>query len=200
MRRGVISLSQGRRLGFGIMKRNSQCVVATKDDLKAPVEIGDTIISLNGITLSQVHGGLDAWVTLFSAFAHDARTIVVHRAPKKKQPSFDSRETKKKVKKGRETKKAKKDEITSGNDEYIDLLNTLIDQSEIVASLRSENKAKNKQIFELESAVRGSVEQLPIVLTGDGESEQSAKRPRNERPATKSNLSIIHEQNQKMIK
>ena len=83
MRRGVISLSQGRRLGFGIMKRNSQCVVATKDDLKAPVEIGDTIISLNGITLSQVHGGLDAWVTLFSAFAHDARTIVVHRAPKK---------------------------------------------------------------------------------------------------------------------
>ena len=153
MRRGVISLSQGRRLGFGIMKRNSQCVVATKDDLKAPVEIGDTIISLNGITLSQVHGGLDAWVTLFSAFAHNTRTIVVQRASRKKQPCFDSRETKKKGK-GRETKKAKKDEITSGNDEYIDLLNTIIDQSEVVASLRSENKAKNKQIFELESAVR----------------------------------------------
>ena len=76
-------------------------------------------------------------------------------------------------------------------------MNTIIDQSEVVASLRSENKAKNKQIFELESAVRGSVEQLPIVLTGDGESKPTAKRPRN---GIKSNLSIIHEQNQKMIK
>ena len=66
--------------------------------------------------------------------------------------------------------------------------------------MRSENKAKNKQILALESAIRGSVEQLPIDLTGDGESKPTAKRPRNGMTNIKSNLSIIHEHNQKIIK
>ena len=44
------------------------------------------------------------------------------------------------------------------------------------------------------------MEQLPIVLTGDGESKPTAKRPRNGMTNIKSNLSIIHEQNQKIIK
>eukprot|EP00956_Cyclotella_meneghiniana_P007848 scaffold10456_cov45-Cyclotella_meneghiniana.AAC.7 len=98
-----------------------------------------------------------------------------------------------------EISKSYKNEIDEKNNEIKSL------KSEKIASLQSEIEKKNKQIISLKSAIRGSMEQLnmilePIDLTGDGESEPPAKRPRNGMPATKSKLSIMHEQNQKMIK
>jgi hypothetical protein len=54
------------------------CVVVSKTEhITTPLEVQDIVVSLNGITLSEVTGGLDAWVTLFGAFAH--RTVVVIR-------------------------------------------------------------------------------------------------------------------------
>eukprot|EP00956_Cyclotella_meneghiniana_P015576 scaffold23941_cov42-Cyclotella_meneghiniana.AAC.5 len=98
-----------------------------------------------------------------------------------------------------EISKSYNNEIDKKNKEIASL------KSERIASLQSEIEIKNKQIISLKSAIRGAMEQLnmilePIDLTGDGKSEPPAKRPRNGMPATKSNLSIMHEQNQKMIK
>ena len=53
------------------------CVVSSKSDPSSPLEVNDVILSLNGITLSDVTGGVGAWVTLFGAFA--ARNVVVLR-------------------------------------------------------------------------------------------------------------------------
>ena len=86
-------------LGVIIKDVDSQCVVCSKSNSKAPLEIGDTIVSLNGITLSEVEGGLDAWKTLFSTFAHGTRTVVVQRparAVPQKQSSFGSVQEEKK--------------------------------------------------------------------------------------------------------
>jgi hypothetical protein len=53
------------------------CVVSSKSDPTSPLEVNDIIMSLNGITLSDVTGGVGAWVTLFGAFT--VRNVVVLR-------------------------------------------------------------------------------------------------------------------------
>ena len=55
------------------------CVVTSKTDPNSLFEANDVILSLNGITLSTVTGGVRAWVTLFNAFSE--RKVVVLRRP-----------------------------------------------------------------------------------------------------------------------
>lgn len=74
-----------------------------------------------------------------------------------------------------------------------------------IDSLNSEVEKKNKEIASLKSAIRGSMEQFnmipnPVNLTNDEESELPAtKRPRTETSAM-SNLAILHQQNQKLVR
>jgi hypothetical protein len=44
--------------------------------------VGDTILSLNEIVLSEIDGGVEAWKTLFSTFATVKRRLVVERGPR----------------------------------------------------------------------------------------------------------------------
>ena len=53
------------------------CVVSSKSDPTSPLEVNDVILSLNGIALGEVTGGVGAWVTLFGAFV--VRNVVVLR-------------------------------------------------------------------------------------------------------------------------
>ena len=53
------------------------CVVSSKSDPTSPLEVNDVILSLSGITLGDVTGGVGAWVILFGAFA--VRNVVVLR-------------------------------------------------------------------------------------------------------------------------
>jgi len=55
------------------------CVVKSKTDPNSLFEANDVILSLNGITMSTVTGGVGAWVTLFNAFSE--RKVVVLRRP-----------------------------------------------------------------------------------------------------------------------
>ena len=48
-----------------------------KSDPTSPLEVNDVILSLSGITLGDVTGGVGAWVILFGAFA--VRNVVVLR-------------------------------------------------------------------------------------------------------------------------
>ena len=53
------------------------CVVSSKSDPTSPLEVNSVILFLNGITLSDVTGGVSSWMTLFGAFA--VRNVVVLR-------------------------------------------------------------------------------------------------------------------------
>ena len=53
------------------------CVVSSKSDPTSPLEVNDVILSLSGITLGDVTGGVGAWVILFGAFT--VRNVVVLR-------------------------------------------------------------------------------------------------------------------------
>ena len=44
------------------------------------MQVGDTILTLNGTKLVDCNGGINAWVTLFSAFGSGERELVVHRS------------------------------------------------------------------------------------------------------------------------
>mmetsp|Transcript_32798 Transcript_32798/g.68981 ORF Transcript_32798/g.68981 Transcript_32798/m.68981 type:complete len:1630 (-) Transcript_32798:512-5401(-) len=57
------------------------CTVSSKSNPKSPLEVGDVIISLNGIPLKSVEGGVAAWVKLFVAFGTSVRNLVVQRRP-----------------------------------------------------------------------------------------------------------------------
>eukprot|EP00804_Cyclotella_cryptica_P027266 CCRYP_014371-RB/>CCRYP_014371-RB protein AED:0.04 eAED:0.04 QI:131/1/1/1/1/1/6/716/1063 len=97
-------------LGFTFLPAQSGdavvCKVATKTNVKSPLEIDDTILSLDGITLSQVEGGMETWKTLFSTLSYRDRSLVVTRLPRanaaatagsyKQQPSFGSIQEEKK--------------------------------------------------------------------------------------------------------
>jgi hypothetical protein len=48
-----------------------------KSDPTSPLEVNSVILFLNGITLSDVTGGVSSWMTLFGAFA--VRNVVVLR-------------------------------------------------------------------------------------------------------------------------
>lgn len=67
-------------LGVGI-KGNSEglCYVNTKSNQTSPLNIGDVVVSLNGIKFAQVQGGVEAWKNIFLAFASQPRNVVVNR-------------------------------------------------------------------------------------------------------------------------
>ena len=67
-------------LGIGIkLGSDGNCVVSSALS-SSPLQVDDTIVSLNGINLKTVDGGVEAWVTLFSAFSLVERNLVVQRA------------------------------------------------------------------------------------------------------------------------
>lgn len=69
-------------LGVGVQVRGDggMCTVATKSSsATTPLEVGDVIVSMNGIELKNVEGKLASWVTLFGAFANGTRNLIVHR-------------------------------------------------------------------------------------------------------------------------
>ncbi|KAL7534170.1 hypothetical protein ACHAXR_005696, partial [Thalassiosira sp. AJA248-18] len=73
-------------LGVTIQRKgaNGQCVVTSKTAYSAggpanPLEVKDVIVSLNGIILADVEGGMNAWMTLFQVFDGTGRNLVVQR-------------------------------------------------------------------------------------------------------------------------
>lgn len=76
-----ISLPAGL-LGIGLQKDKSTgaCIVTSKTNQSSPLQVGDTITTLNGIKLVDCTGGVKAWATLFKAFSSDERKLVVHRS------------------------------------------------------------------------------------------------------------------------
>ena len=79
VQRLVALADEGRSNDPGETGAGPLCVVTSKNDPNSMLEPNDVILSLNGITLSDVTGGLGAWVTLFGAFAE--RSVVVLRRP-----------------------------------------------------------------------------------------------------------------------
>jgi len=68
-------------LNIGIkMNSTDDCVVSRKEpQSNSPLQVGDILLSLNGITLRDVEGGTDAWCKLFSAFNTGERKVKVQR-------------------------------------------------------------------------------------------------------------------------
>jgi len=68
--------------GVGIQKaENGMCVVSSKTNSESPLQVQDVIVSLNGILLSGVEGGVPAWVKQFQASATKPSNLEVLRAP-----------------------------------------------------------------------------------------------------------------------
>jgi hypothetical protein len=80
-----LELSPGS-LGITLRESHGHCVVAlpnapvTSNGLPSRLNPGDIILSLNGIELSAVHGGVDAWAQLFKAFSTGNRKVVIVRS------------------------------------------------------------------------------------------------------------------------
>ena len=76
-----ISIPSGG-LGVSILKDTSsgECIVSAKTNESSPLQVGDTILTLNGIKLVDCTGGMNDWVKLFSAFDGSERDLVVHRS------------------------------------------------------------------------------------------------------------------------
>ena len=68
-------------LGIGIkMSTTGECIVSSKaPQSRSPLQVGDILLSLNGISLVDVDGGTDAWCKLFSAFNNVERKVKVQR-------------------------------------------------------------------------------------------------------------------------
>ena len=68
-------------LNIGIkMSTTGECIVSSKaPQSKSPLQVGDILLSLNGISLVDVDGGTDAWCKLFSAFDTVERKVKVQR-------------------------------------------------------------------------------------------------------------------------
>ena len=67
-------------LGVGIISEDGNCVISSKSNQSnSPLMVDDIIISLNGIKLSQIEGGVDGWVRLFQMFGQVQRNLVVQR-------------------------------------------------------------------------------------------------------------------------
>ena len=69
-------------LGIGIKMSTTtgECIVSSKaPQSKSPLQVGDILLSLNGISLVDVDGGTDAWCKLFSAFDNVERKVKVQR-------------------------------------------------------------------------------------------------------------------------
>lgn len=76
-----ISIPPGEKLGVTIQQNElGQCIVSSKtDNPSSPLEINDTIISLNGNSLAELKH-LKAWKQLFTLFGEGERKLVVHRS------------------------------------------------------------------------------------------------------------------------
>lgn len=74
-----LSLPPGNSLGVSISDVNSNCVVVSKRIESSPLQVGDAIISLNGIDLCEVEGGMSSWKEIFSNSAKETRNLVVNR-------------------------------------------------------------------------------------------------------------------------
>ena len=67
-------------LGVGIISEDGNCVISSKSNQSnSPLMVDDIIVSLNGIKLSQIEGGVDGWVRLFQMFGQVQRNLVVQR-------------------------------------------------------------------------------------------------------------------------
>ena len=69
-------------LGVGIYRQetNGTCVVSQKNNAASPLQVGDVIVRLNGVTLADIKDGVKGWVALFQASASRQRNVVVRRA------------------------------------------------------------------------------------------------------------------------
>ena len=55
------------------------CCINAKKSKHPPLQVNDVIVSLNGITMSEVMGGKAAWDKLIDAFWYTDRNIVMLR-------------------------------------------------------------------------------------------------------------------------
>lgn len=68
-------------LGVGITKAsNGHCIVSSRTNASSPLQVNDVVVSLNGIKLAAVDGGVQAWVKLFQSLCGADRKLVVGRA------------------------------------------------------------------------------------------------------------------------
>ena len=78
----TLTIPPGGSLGVCIQRNNAgQCFVASKNGNASALCVGDVILSMNGIVLASVDGGLQAWKKLFLAFVSVPRKLVVQRGP-----------------------------------------------------------------------------------------------------------------------
>ena len=78
-----LTIPIGESLGVFILKAgdgSGQCIVASKTNAASSIAVGDVILSMNGIILANVDGGVSAWVKLFAAFMSMPRNLVVQRS------------------------------------------------------------------------------------------------------------------------
>ena len=78
-----LTIPTGESLGVFILKAgdgSGQCIVASKTNAASSIAVGDVILSMNGIILANVDGGVSAWVKLFAAFMSMPRNLVVQRS------------------------------------------------------------------------------------------------------------------------
>ena len=59
--------------------QNGKCTIV-KASVNSLLQVGNNIVLMNGITMSDVMGGVQAWVKLFKAFADSDRKLIVQRA------------------------------------------------------------------------------------------------------------------------
>ncbi|KAL7532676.1 hypothetical protein ACHAWF_004211 [Thalassiosira exigua] len=72
----ALSLAPGV-LGVTIQQSGGRCIVTGKASLQSPFEVNDVIVSLNGVQLANVEGGLPSWTKLFQV--PGVRNVVVQR-------------------------------------------------------------------------------------------------------------------------
>ncbi|KAL7550676.1 hypothetical protein ACHAWF_013896 [Thalassiosira exigua] len=75
-----LSLPPGR-LGVGVRRDGptGSCAIRSRSNRSSPLEVGDVVLSLNGIVLADVEGGVAAWTKLFRAFDGAPRNVTVQR-------------------------------------------------------------------------------------------------------------------------
>ena len=75
----TIRLPPGAALSVTLTQVSGKCIVSSKEGANSPLEANDVILSLNGVDLAEVDGGVPSWIELFQVFSTGERTLVVER-------------------------------------------------------------------------------------------------------------------------
>ena len=146
-------------LNIGIkMNSADDCVSRKEPQSNSPLQVGDILLSLNGITLRDVEGGTDAWCKLFSAFNTGERKVNVQRdaagndsvnsqfikSEKKKQSNESSDDS-------MQDNTANKKQKAYRRSNVVSLLDDTDDEDDIVVKVEQKKSSQNVGIGALHS-------------------------------------------------